>query len=137
MCSYVAADALVKVGGPGIDALVDALEHPQESVRETAASRLAPLCLPEHEIVLRRALTDQSEYVRANVCAALIRLDPAARDVIAEALRVVKNKDFGPDRFWLLDVAEEVGPRARPLLEAAARSEDAAVREKAVELLRK
>jgi len=100
-CAYDAGNALVRIGPPGIDALVGALDHPSKEIRETAGSHLSGLRLPSHEPAFRRALKDESIHVRAYACAALLRIDPDSQEFIAEALRLIEDEDLGDDREWL------------------------------------
>ncbi len=108
LCAYRAAEALVKIGAPGIDGLVGALDHPSVEVREIAASELADLCLPWHEAAFRRALSDDSIRVKAYACAALLRISPDSQEIKAEAERLIANEALGEDREWLIGVLRKL-----------------------------
>lgn len=124
-CDDTAAEALVRIGGAGDDALATALRDRNAGVRCAAAYGLARAGSDGFLRELRLALADEDPVFAAYALAALARRDPTGPDVIAAARSFFPevSEDGGTlfceyDGELVLIAARSAGPRARPILEA-------------------
>ena len=86
---HVAADALGRIGPPAIPHLVQALKHPDPSVRKAAAEVLARMGSDAKEAVpdLVKLLDDDDFAVRKVAARTLGRIGPAAAAAVPSLMR--------------------------------------------------
>ncbi len=112
-----AADALVRLGRPGMPALVDALKDPECRARARIAEYMgemgpaAGVALP----ALRAALRDEDPGLRLAASAALLQVDRggSVRDAVPVLGQLLRPESQCPARQRVFHVLEELGPDAR------------------------
>ncbi|MET9327446.1 HEAT repeat domain-containing protein [Tsukamurella sp. NPDC003166] len=127
--------ALAQAGDPEPAPLIDALAFPDPTVRRRAAEALAEM--PGQEDTLRAALDHEDAAVRVIAAVALgTRGDPAATP---ELLRMVRDGEKDVDAAEALGAIAAAAPDDEPisaeLAAIADRTEDYAVRQRAVQAL--
>ena len=140
------ADALGQLGAAGeaaVPALAAALKEKQNlEVRRACANALGQLgpaaakALPE----LRQALKDDDKYVRIHSLHALGGIGKDAADALPEIIRCVKEDSVTEVRVAAIETVGSIGVKAPDAIDAlttSSRSPQTAVREAAVEALKK
>jgi HEAT repeat protein len=86
------ADALGRIGGDAVPAIIKALSHPDVEVRVQATHALALIGSRAAAAVpdLARLLSDESEEVRRGAARALGQIGPAASSAIPQLLRLME-----------------------------------------------
>jgi len=109
-----ASDALVRIGLPAIPALIEALSHKDNEIRELAARTLGELgpLAKDSFAALTRALDDPEDLVRSNVVCAIGRVGADAKVVVPlleQIFRRSQNDDY--IRVEVLEALHDADPR--------------------------
>ena len=83
---WKAAEALAKIGTPAVDALIEALEDPDDDVRWKAAIALGEIGDPRAIAPLIRTLSDQDRFVQSRAAQALAMIGAPAVDPLVRVL---------------------------------------------------
>jgi HEAT repeat protein len=83
---WKAAEALAKIGPPAMNALIDALDDPDDDVRWKAAIALGEIGDPRAVAPLIRTLSDQDRFVQSRAAQALAMIGPPAVDPLIHVL---------------------------------------------------
>jgi HEAT repeat protein len=90
-----AHQSLMQLGEQAIPVLVEELRHEDSFHRETAAMTLALMGTPPQMAIepLKQALTDDSQFVRANVATALVLSPSNSRDAVPVLVSLLNAED--------------------------------------------
>ena len=106
---WKAAEALAKIGTPAVDALIEALEDPDDDVRWKAAIALGEIGDPRAVDPLIRILADPDRFVQSRAAQALGMIGAPAVDSLTRAL----GEEEGDARWGAVLALEKIGdPRA-------------------------
>jgi HEAT repeat protein len=101
---WKAAEALAKIGPPAIDALIEALDDPDDDVRWKAAIALGEIGDPRAVAPLIRILADPDRFVQSRAAQALAMIGKSAVD----ALTSVLGEEEGNIRWGVVLALEKI-----------------------------
>jgi HEAT repeat protein len=88
-----AADALARIGGPAVPALIETLHDPDNSIRAQAAralARMGPKAAPALQELIA-ALNDEDREVRQGAARALGQIGPDAEEAVPALIQALKD----------------------------------------------